>query len=114
MLMRFQLIAYLTATSLQAVMRKSLYSTENKEIRAQLRKVREDAGLTQAELSAEFGRLQSFASTVERGLVRLDLAQARRWCAACGTTLPAFVGALEERLRALAQARGVRKKRLVR
>jgi len=91
-------------------MRKSIYSNENKEILAQLRKVREDAGITQADLSAEFGRLQSFASTVERGLVRLDLAQARRWCAVCGTTLPAFVAAVEERLKPL-ESRGRKKRR---
>jgi transcriptional regulator with XRE-family HTH domain len=93
-------------------MRKSLYSTENKEVRAQLRKAREDAGLSQTQLAAEFGRFQSFVSTVERGLVRLDLAQVRHWCVACGTTLPAFVAAVEERLKPL-ELRGRKKKRRV-
>lgn len=80
-------------------MRKSLYTAENKEIRAQLRALREAAGLSQMELAAEFGRFQSFVSTVERGLVRLDIAQVRRWCKACGTTFPVFAEAVEQRLK---------------
>jgi transcriptional regulator with XRE-family HTH domain len=91
-------------------MPKSLYSTENTVVKAQLRKLREDAGLSQTRLAAEFGRFQSFVSTVERGMVRLDLAQLRHWCAACGTTLPAFVAAVEERLKPL-ESRGRKKKR---
>lgn len=86
-------------------MSKSLYTVEAKEIRALLRRVRLDAGLTQAQLSDEFGRPQSFASTIERGLVRADLAQIRRWCLLCGTTLPAFVATLEERLKAVQRTR---------
>jgi transcriptional regulator with XRE-family HTH domain len=79
-------------------MLKSIYRSENAVVCAQLRAVRKAAGLNQAELAAKFKRLQSFVSTVERGLVRLDIIQLREWCLACGTTLPAFVQALEERL----------------
>ena len=86
-------------------MGKFLYALESRVIREQLRKVRLEAGLTQAELSSQFGRLQSFASTIERGLVRADLAQVRHWCRVCGTSLPAFAVALEERLKALSGRR---------
>lgn len=79
-------------------MLKSIYRSENAIVCAQLRAVRKAAGLNQADLAAKFKRLQSFVSTVERGLVRLDIIQLREWCLACGTTLPAFVQALEERL----------------
>jgi transcriptional regulator with XRE-family HTH domain len=106
MLIWILLITYLTAQSRSsAVMRKSLYTAENKEVRAQLRAIREAAGLSQTELAATFGRFQSFVSTVERGLVRLDVVQVRRWCAACGTTFPAFAQAVEERLTAMQVAR---------
>ena len=85
---------------------KSLYGADDAAIRAELRRVRVSAGLSQAALAANFGRFQSFVSTAERSDgIRLDLAQIRRWCAACGTTLPAFVAAVEERLKPLARRR---------
>ncbi|TDR39671.1 helix-turn-helix protein [Tahibacter aquaticus] len=82
-------------------MLKSIYRAENREVCAQLRAMREAAGMTQSELSEKFGRFQSFVSTVERGLVRLDVVQTREWCMACGTTLTAFAQAVEARIEAL-------------
>ncbi|MBN8742576.1 MAG: hypothetical protein BGP24_07720 [Lysobacterales bacterium 69-70] len=82
-------------------MLKSIYRAENREVCAQLRAMREAAGMTQSELSAKFGRFQSFVSTVERGMVRLDVVQTREWCTACGTTLVAFAQAVEARFEAL-------------
>lgn len=93
-------------------MRKSLYTAELKEVCAQLRELRENAGLNQTELAKVFGRLQSFVSTVERGLVRLDLVQARLWCQACGTTLVALAEAVEQRIAALPAAARQRRPRV--
>lgn len=89
-------------------MTKSLYLAENRQLCAQLRDVREAAGMSQAELAGKFGRLQSFVSTVERGLVRLDGIQLRQWCVHCGTSFPAFAETLEERIKALPPAKVVR------
>jgi DNA-binding transcriptional regulator YiaG len=96
--------------ALRAIKLKSIYRAENLEACAQLRAVREAAGLTQTELASRFDRLQSFVSTVERGLVRLDIVQIREWCLACRTTLPLFAQALEMRIVALEPSRAQARK----
>jgi transcriptional regulator with XRE-family HTH domain len=97
----------------QALKNKSIYTAELLEFCAQLRQIREDAGLNQTQLARVFGRLQSFVSTVERGQVRLDLAQARLWCQACGTTLAVLAEVVEKRIAALPPAVKRRKPRVV-
>ncbi len=49
-------------------------------------------------------KAHSTSSPVGRGLVRLDLVQARLWCQACGTTLVALAEAVEQRIAALPAA----------
>lgn len=54
-------------------MRKSLRSPEQLWLQELLRKTREDAELTQAELARRLGKPQSFVSKYECGERRLDL-----------------------------------------
>lgn len=81
-------------------MEKSIYTAEHAVLLELLREARAAAGLTQAALAARLGRTQSFVTKAERGDRRLDVVQLRTVLAALGTTLPAFVGRLEERLAA--------------
>lgn len=84
-------------------MEKSIHSPEYAAVVALLREARAAAGLTQCGLAAALAKSQSFVSKVERGETRLDIAQLRTVCRALGTSLPAFVARLEERLTAPAR-----------
>lgn len=61
-------------------MAKTLYRTENLELAALLRQLREDAGLVQTGLAERLGRNQTFVSNVELGIRRLDLVELRDYC----------------------------------
>jgi transcriptional regulator with XRE-family HTH domain len=54
-------------------MTKSLFSNDYETLRALLQGARKEAGLTQAELSKNLSRPQSFVSKYERGERRLDV-----------------------------------------
>lgn len=54
--------------------------------------------MTQVGLAEALERSQSFVSKVERGETRLDVIQLRTICQVLGTSLPAFIAKLEERL----------------
>ena len=77
-------------------MSKALYRRENELFLNLIRKLRNDAKLTQAECSSALGRPQSFVSDVERGVRRLDIIQLRDYCEVLGLSLPDFVVMLEE------------------
>jgi transcriptional regulator with XRE-family HTH domain len=79
-------------------MEKSIHTDEYAALLALLRETRQTAGLTQVQLAQRLGQSQSFVSKVEVGERRLDLIQLRTICRELGTTLPEFVGQLEERL----------------
>jgi transcriptional regulator with XRE-family HTH domain len=79
-------------------MEKSIWTDEYGILVALLRDTRQAAKLTQVELADKIGQSQSFVSKIEVGERRLDLIQLRTILHALGTTLPAFVAALEERL----------------
>lgn len=66
---------------------------------AQLKLMRHRAGLRQAELADKLDAPQSFVSKYESGERRIDILELRKICAACGSDLSAFIGALEEKLR---------------
>lgn len=79
--------------------KSSAHTDDHKVIGAELKRLRIAAGFNQTQLAAEFGKFQSFVSVAERSDgSRLDLIQLRYWCFACGTTLQAFVAAVEARL----------------
>jgi transcriptional regulator with XRE-family HTH domain len=77
-------------------MPKSIHRPEYDVLRAQLRKLREGAGVTQTELSAGLKRSQSFISDIERGVRRLDVLELRDVCELLGTPFLDFVAAFDE------------------
>jgi transcriptional regulator with XRE-family HTH domain len=77
-------------------MEKSLFSREYAIFLALLRRARQDAGLTQEQLAERLDETQSWVSKCERGERRLDLVEARAFCAAFGTPFAEFVRDLEE------------------
>lgn len=95
-------------------MSKTLHRPETQLLIELLRDMRVSAGLTQAQLSEQLGRGQSFASDVERGQRRLDLVQLRDWCEVIGSTLPKLVRDFEQRIEAAKKptqgARGTRRR----
>ena len=56
-------------------MARTTYRPENVILAGLLRTLREDAGLTQAEVGKRLGRAQSFVSDYEAGQRRLDLVE---------------------------------------
>lgn len=79
-------------------MEKTIHSPDHRKAVAVLRAFRERSGITQVQLAEKLGLTQSFVSKVERGENRLDIIQLRTFCHALGTSLPAFVEALETSL----------------
>ncbi|MDR3385411.1 MAG: helix-turn-helix transcriptional regulator [Rudaea sp.] len=78
-------------------MRKSVHRPEFKAGIRCLREIREQAGLTQVELATRMRRTQTFISSAERGIRRVDIAQLWDWTHACGTNL-GTLGAMIEAL----------------
>ena len=76
--------------------KKTLYSDEHKIFLALLRKVRTEAGLTQAAVAKRLAVPQSYVSDYETGSRKLDTLQMRQVCAAIETTLPEFAALLED------------------
>ena len=77
---------------------KSIYSRENSEVIQLLKKMREDAGVTQIQLAESLGVTQSYVSKIERGERVVDVVQLRTICICLGTTLPKFASLLERQL----------------
>lgn len=61
-----------------------------------LRRMRIDAGVTQADLATRLGVPQSVISKYESGERRLDILELRQVCRALGLSLPDFVRLLEK------------------
>lgn len=76
-------------------MTKAIYRPEYEILLQQLKRLRLDAGFTQAQCSSALGRPQSFMSDVERGVRRLDIVQLRDICLFLGTNLTDFVSIYE-------------------
>lgn len=79
-------------------MTKAIYRPEYEVFLQQLKRMRMESGLTQAQCSAALGRPQSFMSDVERGVRRLDIVQLRDLCLVLGTDLPSFSRVYEQAL----------------
>ncbi len=77
---------------------KSIYSRENSEVIQLLKKIREDAGVTQIQLAESLGVTQSYVSKIERGERMVDVVQLRTICIRLGTSLPKFANLLERQL----------------
>ena len=72
-------------------MEKSITTRRHRELASLLRRLREEAGLTQQELAARLKVTQSVVSKAESGQRRLDLVQLESYCQALGTTLTELV-----------------------
>jgi transcriptional regulator with XRE-family HTH domain len=74
------------------------HSDEYGHFIAELKAVREAAGLSQAALAARLGVDRTVVTKAEGGVRRLDVIELRSWLNAAGTDLHAFVERLELRL----------------
>ncbi len=75
-------------------MEKSIYSAEYQQLCALLRRLRQEAGLTQVQVAERLGVPQSFVSKYESGERRLDVIELRHVTQAIGTTLSTVVETL--------------------
>jgi len=64
-------------------MSTSLYHADYEALRAALRGLRVQAGLTQTDMAAELGVGQSYVSKLERGENYVDVILFARWCQIC-------------------------------
>ncbi|WP_412461172.1 helix-turn-helix domain-containing protein [Pseudomonas sp. SC11] len=80
-------------------MTKAIYRREHVIFLQELKRMRVESGMTQAQCSAALARPQSFMSDVERGVRRLDLVQLRDLCQVLGSDLVSFSKSFEQALR---------------
>jgi transcriptional regulator with XRE-family HTH domain len=79
--------------------RKSIHTAQHKQLLALLRKIRLEAGLTQAQLAEYLSTDQTVISKIESGERRIDVLELREICKAVGITLEAFIRKLEKSLK---------------
>lgn len=77
-------------------MPKTIHRPEYDVLRLMIRRVREDAGITQLDMSIQLDRTQSFISDIERGARRIDALELRDICQLAGKDFQTFVGELEQ------------------
>ncbi|MEM9347353.1 MAG: helix-turn-helix transcriptional regulator [Planctomycetota bacterium] len=69
-------------------------------LRERLRAIRNEAGLTQAQLGRVFEKPHTFIHKIEKGDRRIDPIEFSRWCKACGTdpgtTLTAIIRGMKK------------------
>lgn len=78
-------------------MAKSLHTPEYERFRALLVAARENAGLTQVEVSSKLSRPQSFVAKYEGGERRLDVVEFLEVCAALGVEPDEIIAQLRKR-----------------
>lgn len=76
-------------------MPKSIHSDEYRAFLTLLRRVREEAGLTQVDLANRLGVTQTYVSKCERGDRRIDVLELAHMCVAMGISLSSFTARLE-------------------
>jgi len=74
---------------------KGKSSRERQGLLELLRRIRSDAGLTQAQMAKKLGQPQSYVSKYESGERRLDVLELSQVCRAAGISLADFVHLLE-------------------
>ena len=79
-------------------MAKSIRTREQKAFRELLRQVRDEAGITQAELGRRIGYQAPAVSKMEAGELRVDLVQLLQICRAVGISLGEFVERFEREI----------------
>jgi transcriptional regulator with XRE-family HTH domain len=78
-------------------MQKSVHTKEYKALRAELRAIREKAGLSQRVLAAKLGVPHSWVAKVEAGERRIDVVELAWFFSACGADAAAVTSALVAR-----------------
>ncbi|MCF8981685.1 helix-turn-helix domain-containing protein [Pseudomonas syringae] len=79
-------------------MTKAIYRREHVIFLQELKRMRVESGMTQAQCSAALGRPQSFMSDVERGVRRVDTVQLRDLCQVLNSDLISFTKSFEHAL----------------
>ncbi len=79
-------------------MAKKIVSYPYEELQILLRDLRQESGLTQADLARCLKQSQSFVSKYETGERRLDILELRHICSVLGISLQDFVRRLEDSL----------------
>ena len=95
----YPILGYPASPAMIRVMPKRHSLTEQARLQDLLRKIRLDAGLTQADLAARLGQPQSFVSKYESGERRLDVLELRAVCRIAGVSLGEFARKLEQLLK---------------
>jgi transcriptional regulator with XRE-family HTH domain len=90
---------------------KSIYEAEYPDFLRLLVETRKAGKLTQIQLAKKAGISQQYISAVERGGIRLDTLQLRRWLHACGSNLEVFGAELEARLKEFERSNPPQKKK---
>lgn len=67
-------------------------------LRHELKQIRLQSGLTQAEVAERLNKPQSYVSKLESGDRTLDLIETREFCLACGERFDHFVLYIEKKL----------------
>lgn len=80
-------------------MEKSIATREYKILTGLLRVARKSKNITQAELAALLGEVQSFVSDCERAQRRLDVIEVWRWCEALGVSFAQLASEFEGKVR---------------
>jgi transcriptional regulator with XRE-family HTH domain len=73
----------------------SVWSPSHILLRAKLREMREQAGITQVQLAANLGKPQSYVSKIESGERKMNFLEVRDYCMACKRDFVEFVAMLE-------------------
>jgi transcriptional regulator with XRE-family HTH domain len=89
---------------------KSLYRTENLELAALLRSLREALELTQTQFAARLKRNQTYVSNVELGIRRLDLVELRDYCVGLEIELAELIARWEARILPKSKTKGKTKR----
>ena len=74
------------------------HSDEYQHFLAELRAVREEAGMSQVSLATQLGIDRTLVTKAEGGVRRLDVMELRAWLHALGVELLPFIARLEDRL----------------
>ena len=79
-------------------MSKPLHAEGYARFLRELRRVREERGISQSDLAQAMGEHQTYVSKVETGLRRLDVVELTRWLSALQLSLTEFAPVLDHAL----------------
>ena len=95
----YAIFACPSSSSYNRTVKKGNRLDQQRKLRALLRSIRVDAGLTQSELASRLDRDQTFVSKYESGERRLDVLELREVCQAIGTDFVTVVRKLDKELK---------------